>query len=153
MKSSDSGPANQSRYDQFSTPTPLSSHRRDSDAVDRGQRPAPAYSSPPRPTYPHDRPARNMNSYSALQYYRSDSPERRQDEGTRSSDPHPRTQNDSQREEYVSPDAEVYDATNDAFYFPPNSVSARGIQQRREMLNGMRGAGERQPPSDTGRYR
>ena len=85
-----------------------------------------------------------MYSYSASQYYRSISPQREQDEGPRSSDPDPRAQNrPQQEEEYVSPDAATYDATNDAFFFPPNSVSAEGIQRRRQMLNEMRGAVDR----------
>lgn len=140
----DSGPASQSTYHQFSTHTPASSHRRESDAEDRRQRAGAPRSLPTQPMYAPERPVGRMDSYSASQYYPTSSPQRGQDEGTRPSDPDPRTQNGSQQEEeYVSPDAQTYDATNDAFFFPINSVSAEGIERRRQMLNGTRGAGDR----------
>jgi hypothetical protein len=141
---SDSTPASQSTYDQRSTPAPASSHRRESDAADWQQRAGPPRFLPAQPTYTPEPPAGSMYSYSASQYYRSTSPQREQDEGPRSSDPDPRTQNRPQQEEEdVSADAATYDATNDAFFFPPNSVSADSIQRRRQMLNGMRGAVDR----------
>lgn len=141
---SDSGPASQPTYPQISTHTPAFFHRRESDAEDRRQRTEAPRSLPTQPMYAPERPVGTMYSYSASQYYRTSSPQRGQDEGTRSSDPDPRTQNGSQQEEeYVSPDAQTYDATNDAFFFPPNSVSAEGIERRRQMLNGTRRAIDR----------
>jgi hypothetical protein len=141
---SDSGPASQLTYPQFPTHTPASSHRRESDAEDRRRRTEAPRSLPTQPMYASERPEGRMYSFSAEQYYRTSSPQRGQDEGTRFSDPDPRTQNGSQREEEdVSADAQTYDATRDAFFFPPNSVSAEGIERRRQMLNGMRGAIDR----------
>jgi len=54
--------------------------------------------------------------------------------------PPPNTQHP---EEDLSPDAGVYDATNDAFFFPTYSTSTRAVQRRREILRGTRGAADR----------
>jgi hypothetical protein len=138
--SSDSGPASQSTYGQFPMPTPASFHRRESDSGDwRYGAGAPA-SSLTRPTYALDRSAGNTHSYAASQYYNSNNHQQEYDEGTRPSDSPPPPPNAQYPEEDVSPDARVYDATNDAFFFPTNSTSAQAIQQRREILNGTRGA-------------
>ena len=139
----DSGPASQSTYGQLPMPTPASSHRRESDSGDwRYGSGAPA-SSLTRPTYAPDRPAGNTYSYAASQYYNSNSHQQEYDEGTRSSDPPRLPLNAQHPEEDLSPDAGVYDATNDAFFFPPNSTSARAIQRRREILKGKQGAVDR----------
>jgi hypothetical protein len=140
--SSYSGPASQSTYSPFPMPTPASSHRRESDPGDwRHGAGGPA--SLTRPTYALDRPAGNTYSYAASQYYNSNSHQQEYDEGTSSSDPPPPPPNAQHPEEDVSPDAGVYDATNDAFFFPTNSTSARAIQRRREILSGRRGAADR----------
>lgn len=141
--SSDSGPAGQSTYSQFPMPTPASSHRRESDPGDlRHRAGAPASSFTP-PKYAPDRSAGNTYSYAASQYYHSNSHQQECDEGTRSSDPPPPPPNAQHPEEDVSPDAGVYDATNDAFFFPTNSASPLAVQRRRDILNGMRGAVDR----------
>jgi hypothetical protein len=141
--SSDSGPASQSSYGQIPMPTPVSSYRRESDSEDwRYGAGAPA-SSLTRPTYELDRSAGNTHSYAASQYYNSNSHQQEYDEGTRPFDPPPPPPNAQHPEEDVSSDARVYDATNDAFFFPTNSTSARAIQQRRDILNGTRGAANR----------
>jgi hypothetical protein len=136
----DSGPASQSTYSQ---PTPASSHRRESDPGDQWHRAGAPRSSLARSTYAPDRSAGNMYSYAASQYYHSNSHQQEYDEGTRSSDPPPPPPNAQRPEEDVSPDAGVYDATNDAFFFPTNSASALAVQRRREVLNGMRGPVDR----------
>jgi hypothetical protein len=115
--------ASQSTYSQFPIPTPASSHRRE----------APG-SSLTRPTYAPDRSAGNTYSYVASQEY---------DEGTRPSDPPLPPPNAQHPEEDLSPDAGVYDATNDAFFFPTYSTSTRAVQRRREILRGTRGAADR----------
>jgi hypothetical protein len=141
--SSDSGPASQPTYSQFSMHTPASSHRRESDSVDWRYGAGTPASSLTRPTYATDRPAENTYSYAASQYYNSNSHQQEYGEGTMSSDPPPLPPNAQHPEEDVSPDARLYDATNDAFFFPTYSTSARAIQRRREILRGMRGAVDR----------
>jgi hypothetical protein len=117
-----------------------SSHRRESDAG--GWRGTPRYT-PNRLTDARVGPAANVSSFAVTQYYRNDSPERGQDERTSPSGPRPISQNEPQDEEDdVSLDATTYN-TNDAFYFPPNSASPSEIQQRREMVKGVRGAVDR----------
>lgn len=141
--SSDSGHASQSTYGQLPMPTPASTHRRESDPGDQRHRAGVPASSLTRPTYAPDRSAGNTYSYAASQYYHSNSHQQEYDEDTRSSDPHPPLPNAQHLEEDVSPDAGVYDATNDAFFFPTNSVSPLAVQRRREILDGMRGAVDR----------
>ena len=141
--SSESGPASQSTYSQYQMPTPASSHRRESDPGDRRHRAGAPASSLTRPTYAPDRSAGNTYSYAASQYYHSNSHQQEYDEGTRSSDPPPPSPNAQHPEEDLSPDAGVYDATNDAFFFPTNSSSTLTVQHRREILNRMRGAVDR----------
>ena len=124
-------------------PAPASSHQRESDPGDWGHRAGPPASSLTRPTYAPDRSAGNISSYAASQYYNSNSHQQEYDEGARSSDPPAPPPNAQHPEEDVSPDAGVYDATNDAFFFATNSVSPLGIQRRRELLKGKRGAVDR----------
>src|ERR1700733_3832702 len=141
--SSDSGPASQSTYSQFPTPTPASSHRRESDSGDWRYGAGAPTSSLTRPTYAPDRPAGNTYSYAASQYYNSNSHQQEYDEVSRSSDPPLPPPNTQHPEEDLSPDAGVYDATNDAFFFPTYSTSTRAVQRRREILRGTRGAADR----------
>ena len=139
----EAGPASQSTYSQFQMPTPASSHRRESDPGDRRHRAGAPASSLTRPTYAPDRSAGNTYSYAASQYYHNNSHQQEYEEGTRSSDPPPPPPNEQHPEEDLSPDAGVYDATNDAFFFPTNSISTLTVQHRREILNRTRGAVDR----------
>jgi len=141
--SSDSRPASQSTYSQSPMPTPASSHRRESDPEDWRHRAGGPASSLTRPTYAPDRSAGNTYSYAASQYYHGNSHQQEYDEGTSSSDPPPPLPNAQYPEEDVSPDARVYDAKNDAFFFPTNSSSTLTVQHRREILNRTRGAVDR----------
>ena len=142
--SSMSGPASQSTSEQFSSPSIASSHRRESDAGDRrlvaGSQSYLHNHSIPAPTGP----AANTLSYSGSKYYHSHSPERGQNDERSPPGPGPIPQSEPQDDEdVVSSDATAYDGRNDAFYFPPNSVSAREIQKRREMLKRTRGGIDR----------
>ena len=141
--SSDSGPASQSTYGQFPVPTAASFRRRESDSGDWWYGAGAPASSLTRPTYALDRSAGNTHSFSASQYYSSNNHQQEYNEGTRSSDPPPPPPNAQHPEEDVSRDAGVYDATNDAFFFPTNSSSTLTVQHRRDILNGTRGAANR----------
>ena len=139
-----SGPASQSTYDQFSSPSIPSSHRRESDAGDRRVIAGPQSNLHNHSVYVPGGQTTNTFSYSGSQYYRSDSPERGQNDERSLSDPGPMSQGEPQDDEDgVSSDATAYEGRNDAFYFPPNSVSAQGIQKRREMIKRARGGVDR----------
>lgn len=108
-----------------------------------------------RPSSSGKRPvAQNTQSYAASQYYIGDSPGQGHEEGPSSSGQRPVAQNElsHREEEEVNPEAAAYDARNDAFFFPPNSVSAEEIQRRRDMLRGTRSVVDRIPSSETRRY-
>jgi hypothetical protein len=99
---------------------------------------------PNRQVHVPDRPPMNMDLYSASQHYRNDSPERGLDERTSPYGPHSASQREPQDDDDdMARESDSYDGRDDAIFFPPNSVSAQEIQQRRQMINGARGAVDR----------
>ena len=102
---------------------------------------------PDRSTYEERGRAERVSSYSAASLYDRDGGTRREEERGGSSMPRytPRTDFNDE-EQYGGSEGLLHDARTDAYWFPPNSVSASGIAQRRMSIIGHDSAADQRPP-------